>query len=120
MHGGMSAGQEDPDQTAQRKFSTAKAISSDQYFGRSEEVDTEIRGRISQFEGATAISSDAFFGKPEGGEDPLDISSGELLSKLSLQARADAASLREVAGAASKRFQAFASNFFNDLNDRYG
>ena len=52
---------------AQEKFSTAKSISSDQYFGRDEndEQTSMMRDRISNFHGATAISSDMLNGNAD-------------------------------------------------------
>ncbi|KAI8327268.1 hypothetical protein EDC96DRAFT_532249 [Choanephora cucurbitarum] len=52
--------------TAQEKFGTARAISSDQYFGRNEydpAVSAAESARLSQFTAAKAISSDQYFGR---------------------------------------------------------
>ncbi|RWS27262.1 ADP-ribosylation factor GTPase-activating protein 2-like protein, partial [Leptotrombidium deliense] len=48
---------------AQKKFGTAKAISSDQFFGDSKGSDFERRTTLSRFEGSNSISSDDYFGR---------------------------------------------------------
>ncbi|KAI9245755.1 hypothetical protein BY458DRAFT_528533 [Sporodiniella umbellata] len=51
---------------AQEKFGSARAISSDQYFGRNEYdpvVSAAEQSRLSQFTSAKAISSDMYFGR---------------------------------------------------------
>ncbi|CAI7997802.1 ADP-ribosylation factor GTPase-activating protein 3, partial [Geodia barretti] len=48
---------------AQQRFSSAKSISSDQYFGRSSADDSEGGAKLSQFTGSSAISSDDYFGR---------------------------------------------------------
>lgn len=58
--------QEDDSRTARDKFGSAKAISSDQYFGRNEydpAVSAAESSRLSQFTSAKAISSDQYFGR---------------------------------------------------------
>ncbi|BFZ24913.1 hypothetical protein BsWGS_27952 [Bradybaena similaris] len=51
----------DSSETAQKKFGSAKAISSDQFFGNRDN-DFETRQNLSRLEGQTSISSDDFFG----------------------------------------------------------
>ncbi|RWS16508.1 ADP-ribosylation factor GTPase-activating protein 2-like protein [Dinothrombium tinctorium] len=48
---------------AQKKFGSAKAISSDQFFGDSKDSDFERRTTLSRFEGSSSISSDDYFGR---------------------------------------------------------
>ena len=58
-------------QTAREKFGSARAISSDQYFGRNEydpAVAAAESARLSQFSGAKAISSDQYFGREESND----------------------------------------------------
>lgn len=58
--------QEDDSRTAREKFGSAKAISSDQYFGRNEydpAISAAESSRLSQFTSAKAISSDQYFGR---------------------------------------------------------
>lgn len=52
--------------SAREKFGNAKAISSDQFFGRNEydpAISAEQASRLAQFQGAKAISSDQYFGR---------------------------------------------------------
>ncbi|CAG5119383.1 unnamed protein product [Candidula unifasciata] len=51
----------DSGDAAQKKFGSAKAISSDQYFGNRDN-DFETKQNLSRLEGNTSISSDDFFG----------------------------------------------------------
>lgn len=56
------------DTFARDKFGNAKAISSDQYFGRNDynpERSAANSSRLSQFQGSQSISSDQFFGRKE-------------------------------------------------------
>ena len=43
------------------RFSSKKGISSDQYFGRDQEDEQEMRGKLNKYGGATAISSDMLY-----------------------------------------------------------
>ncbi|CEP15457.1 hypothetical protein [Parasitella parasitica] len=58
--------QEEDSRTAREKFGSAKAISSDQYFGRNDydpAISAAESSRLSQFSSAKAISSDQYFGR---------------------------------------------------------
>ncbi|BES91214.1 ADP-ribosylation factor GTPase-activating protein [Nesidiocoris tenuis] len=52
---------------AQKKFGSAKSISSDQFFSDSAESAWEKNTNLSRFEGSTSISSADYFGRNEGG-----------------------------------------------------
>ncbi|KAF7633543.1 Arf-GAP domain-containing protein [Meloidogyne graminicola] len=54
---------------AVKKFSKAKAISSDQFFGRTGEMDMDTRATLSRFEGQSSIGSADLFGtNTKGGQ----------------------------------------------------
>ncbi|KAI8083370.1 uncharacterized protein B0P05DRAFT_570696 [Gilbertella persicaria] len=58
--------QDDEDHFAREKFGNAKAISSDQYFGRNEydpQQSAAQSSRLAQFQGSQSISSDQYFGR---------------------------------------------------------
>jgi ADP-ribosylation factor GTPase-activating protein 2/3 len=59
-----------------KKYSNAKSISSDQFFGDEEEIDNESRARLSKFSDAQSISSDAFFDReqPDQNDGNVDMS----------------------------------------------
>ncbi|XP_014245018.1 ADP-ribosylation factor GTPase-activating protein 2 [Cimex lectularius] len=50
---------------AQKKFGTAKSISSDQYFSDKSDTQWERNSNLSRFEGSTSISSADYFGRNE-------------------------------------------------------
>lgn len=64
--------QQDESRSARDKFGSARAISSDQYFGRNDydpAVAAAESARLSQFSSAKAISSDQYFGRESDRED---------------------------------------------------
>lgn len=113
------------DSQARDRFGGAKSISSAQFNNKESGVpDYEQRARLSQFQGSQAISSSDYFGRDEGrggGGSPadFDVTAGELMSKLSVQARQDMAQIKDIAGSASRKFGDMASNFLKDLQGGY-
>ncbi|KAI9149677.1 ADP-ribosylation factor GTPase activating protein, ER-Golgi transport [Blastocladiella emersonii ATCC 22665] len=116
------SGPMNPSTDAQNRFSGAKSISSDMYFGRNAHAPTsdEDRARLSQFSGARAISSSAYFGRPEdaaagagparspgGGTDfsAVEESAREFARKLATQAAADITTLKSLASDAASKLQ---------------
>ncbi|XJO78657.1 hypothetical protein BDV3_003063 [Batrachochytrium dendrobatidis] len=68
--GAQPAGLSDPD--VQKRFGSAKAISSDMYFGRGnfdEAENTEARERLSAFQGRSGFGSSDYHGRDESGSD---------------------------------------------------
>jgi ADP-ribosylation factor GTPase-activating protein 2/3 len=124
------------DSKAQERFGSAKSISSAQFHGQNDGVpDYEKQARLSRFQGSQAISSSDYFGRGEdgggggssfaggsgGGADgaDFDVTAGELMNKLSFQAKQDMAQIKNIAGTASKKLGDMASSFIKDLQGGY-
>mmetsp|Transcript_11992 Transcript_11992/g.33181 ORF Transcript_11992/g.33181 Transcript_11992/m.33181 type:complete len:429 (-) Transcript_11992:55-1341(-) len=102
---------------AQKRFSGAKSISSQQYHGTSKEDEMEKQQRLSKFHGATAISSADYYGHGSGGSSPRsDMGAEELIGKLSMQAKMDVENLKGLASKAKSKIFDFA----RDMQNRYG
>ena len=106
---------------AQKRFSGAKSISSQQFFGESKADEMEKHQRLSKFQGATSISSADYYGGNKsgqsGGSSPRsDMDASELIGRLSMQAKMDMQNLKGMASNAKSKF----FNFARDMQNRYG
>eukprot|EP01119_Soliformovum_irregulare_P001968 TRINITY_DN1193_c0_g1_i1.p1 TRINITY_DN1193_c0_g1~~TRINITY_DN1193_c0_g1_i1.p1 ORF type:complete len:416 (-),score=121.09 TRINITY_DN1193_c0_g1_i1:41-1288(-) len=105
--------------SAQKDFSKAKHISSDQFFGKEDAAqNAENRARLSSFEGKRSISSADYYGRDEsgmgGGDDAADVARRAFNT-----ATADLGNVKEFAADASKKLSEMANNFFSEWSDRY-
>jgi len=105
--------------TAQKDFSKAKHISSDQYFGKEDAAqNAENRARLGKFEGKRSISSADYYDRDEssmgGGDDASDVA-----RRVFSTATADLGNVKEFAADASKKITDMANNFFSEWSDRY-
>jgi ADP-ribosylation factor GTPase-activating protein 2/3 len=126
--GGLGKGKQPADQSAaesdetRRRFGNAKSISSAMFNQdeASNSNDYERQARLSKFQGASAISSADYYGRDEGSSKGVaDMDAGDLINKLSFQAKQDMQQLKTMAAGASKKFSSLASNFIKDLQGGY-
>ena len=129
-HASGTASSEDPQATAQKKFAGAKSISSDAFYGR----DHGDRGgagdsRLQRFSGSQSISSSDFYdeggmggmrrgggGGGRGGDQglggDLDVTAGELMERLAIQAKQDVQAMKN----AASKLGSMARNFLSDFD----
>jgi ADP-ribosylation factor GTPase-activating protein 2/3 len=105
---------------ARKNFSSAKAISSDQYFGtdKNDSNNHEKDMRLSRFSGASAISSAAYFERDES-VTISDMTASDVARKFAYNAKSDLGQLSNVVGEGAKKLSSMASSFLTDLQDRY-
>uniref|UniRef100_A0A1D1Z7R3 Putative ADP-ribosylation factor GTPase-activating protein AGD8 n=1 Tax=Anthurium amnicola TaxID=1678845 RepID=A0A1D1Z7R3_9ARAE len=102
---------------ARQKFSTAKSISSVQFFGdqnKAKDMDAQIS--LQKFSSSTSISSADLFGHDV--DSAQDLNAADLINRISFQASQDISSLKNIAGETGKKLTSLASSFFTDLQDR--
>jgi len=106
---------------AQQNFSKAKAISSNQFFGEDESRDDpDRRSRLNRFEGARAISSAAYYERDEGNMNVGgDVSAADIARRLANTARGDLSNVKDMVSEGTKKVQEMASNWFQELSERY-
>lgn len=61
-----------PSVEAQNRYSNAKSISSDQFFGRDDDHSQQMRAKLGQYSHSTSISSDMMYGNGETGRNDSD------------------------------------------------
>ncbi|GLH13248.1 ADP-ribosylation factor GTPase-activating protein 2 [Gryllus bimaculatus] len=102
---------------AQKKFGSAKAISSDQYFGDSADSTWERRANLSRFEGSSSISSADYFGTGSsanhgGGGSGAGIHTPDLEEVKE--------SVRQGVTKVAGKLSSIASGVMSSIQDRYG
>lgn len=108
----------EPEAIAAKKFAGAKSISSrDFYNEKNGENDYENQARLAKFGNSTAISSADYFGREEqsSASAEYDLSAGELMNRLSFQAKQDLQQVKQIAGSAARKFGTIATKLMSDL-----
>jgi len=105
---------------ARKNFSSAKAISSDQYFGTDKQDGNsqEREIRLSKFANSSAISSADYFDRDES-VTIADMTASDVARKFAYNAKSDLGQISNVVGEGAKKLSNIASSFLNDLQDRY-
>lgn len=110
---------------AQKKFGSAKAISSSQFFGDEKQTDYEDKERLNRFAGASSLSSDQFFGREDkGGRGSSSSSSfsssaaGNLISGANLYDMKEG--VREGVTRVAGRLSNLASDLMSSVQEKYG
>eukprot|EP01113_Clastostelium_recurvatum_P019635 TRINITY_DN2318_c0_g1_i2.p1 TRINITY_DN2318_c0_g1~~TRINITY_DN2318_c0_g1_i2.p1 ORF type:complete len:479 (-),score=160.40 TRINITY_DN2318_c0_g1_i2:960-2396(-) len=119
---GRSSGSSDSSESdyARKNFSSAKSISSTQYFGEDDDAGTRAEKdmRLSRFQGARAISSADYYERDETTQ-LSDMSAGDMARKLVYSAKGDAGQIGSMLMEGSKKLSSAASSFLTDLQERY-
>lgn len=96
------------------RFDSAKAISSEQYFGKDRESESADRYRLNKFHGSAAISSDDYFDRPR--EQPTGYSA--MMNNANMNDVKDI--VKDGVKNIAERFSSYASNVMRRLNtDEY-
>jgi|AntAceMinimDraft_1070359.scaffolds.fasta_scaffold09716_1 hypothetical protein len=111
----------DPSDLAQSRFGSAKSISSSSFSndngggnGGGGGGGTQGDVRMQQFANQGAISSSDYFNEsdhPHEGDESFDITAGELMSKMSFQAKQDVQHIKAVASRGARAFSSFLNEF---------
>mmetsp|Transcript_9084 Transcript_9084/g.22742 ORF Transcript_9084/g.22742 Transcript_9084/m.22742 type:complete len:467 (+) Transcript_9084:153-1553(+) len=127
-----SSSQPANDNMAQARFANAKSISSASFQSNNNEGSGNNnnnngngnRGgqqgggdqRMQQFTHSGAISSSDYFNERDQNDESFDITAGELMSKMSFQAKQDVQHIKTVAARGAKTISSMASSFMNEFS----
>ncbi|XP_071445519.1 ADP-ribosylation factor GTPase-activating protein 2 isoform X3 [Hetaerina americana] len=109
-----------PGNEAQKKFGSAKAISSDQFFRDSSDSNWERQTNLSRFEGSSSISSAEYFGDSRGGTGGVGGSGGfssQLPSAPDLEDVKE--SVRQGVTKVAGKLSSLANGVMSSIQDRY-
>ncbi|XP_063236524.1 ADP-ribosylation factor GTPase-activating protein 2 [Bacillus rossius redtenbacheri] len=110
----------DSDQ-AQKKFGSAKAISSEQFFGDSADSSWERKANLTRFEGSSSISSADYFGAGPGGGPGARGGGGGLTAQLHTPDFDDVReSVRQGVTKVAGKLSSMANGVMSSIQDRYG
>ncbi|XP_043938624.1 ADP-ribosylation factor GTPase-activating protein 2 isoform X2 [Protopterus annectens] len=98
---------------ASQKFSNAKAISSDMFFGKDSNVEYEAKARLEQLSGSSSISSADLFGEQQS-HTSGNVSLGSVLPS------PDLTQFKEGVKTVAGKMAVLANGMMNSLQDRYG
>ncbi|XP_029438663.1 ADP-ribosylation factor GTPase-activating protein 2 isoform X2 [Rhinatrema bivittatum] len=98
---------------ARQKFASAKAISSDMFFGREADAEYEARSLLQQLSGSNAISSADLFGDMDPAHS-AGVSLGNVLPT------PDIAQFKQGVKSVAGKMAVLANGVMNSLQDRYG
>ncbi|XP_063164323.1 ADP-ribosylation factor GTPase-activating protein 3 isoform X2 [Candoia aspera] len=99
---------------AQKKFGSAKAISSDMYFGKQDHAEYEARVRLERLSGSAAISSADLF------EDQKKQPSGSYNISNVLPAAPDMTQFKQGVKSVAGKLSVLANGVMTSIQDRYG
>ncbi|KAJ1165459.1 hypothetical protein NDU88_005887 [Pleurodeles waltl] len=99
---------------AQKKFGSAKAISSDMYFGKQDNAEYEARSRLERFSTSSAISSADLF------EDQKKQPTGNYGISNVLPSAPDMAHFKQGVKSVAGRLSVLANGVMTTIQDRYG
>jgi len=103
---------------AQKKFGNAKAISSDQYFGGSKDIESERRSNLSRFDGQTSISSADYFG--DGAQRNMQQSSSFQNSLQNVDLDDVKESVRQGVTKVAGKLSTLANGVMSSIQEKYG